>query len=75
MGSEGTDLLGVTLRDARESAELSYREVHAMTGLALSHLQRLERGEVTRPAPETLRRLASALGVSYEGLLHAAGYL
>lgn len=67
--------LGRVLRSARLARELSFREVCSSTGLALSHLQRLERGEVGRPEPATLRRLAGVYGVPYESLMAAAGYL
>jgi transcriptional regulator with XRE-family HTH domain len=67
--------LGHRLRAAREARELSYRDLREATGLALSHLQRLERGVVAEPAPSTLRALSRALGVSYEELMAAAGYL
>lgn len=67
--------LGLRLRRARVARELSYRELRDLTGLALSHLQRLERGEVGEPSPSTLRRLSVALGVPYEELLREAGVL
>lgn len=63
------------LREARLAAGLSFRDLRALSGLALSHLQRLERGEVASPSPETLRRLAGGLGVRYDVLLRAAGWL
>lgn len=75
----GASRLSLTLASrlaaAREARGLSFRQLRDETGLALSHLQRLERGDVARPAPETLRKLADALAVEYTELLHAAGYL
>lgn len=74
--------VGQRIRRAREGAELSYREVRAVTGLALSHLQRLERGQVAEPSPRVLWALASALTGApgerralYLGLMEAAGYV
>lgn len=67
--------LGRTVREAREARELSYRQLREQTGLALSHLQRLERGEVKEPSPPVLRKLAAALEIPYEQLMAAAGYL
>lgn len=67
--------LGGVLRSARLARELSFREAAEAAGLAVSHLQRLERGEVRRPGVDVLRRLAGAYGVAYEELLVAAGYL
>lgn len=67
--------LGQRVRAAREERGLSYRDVRDETGLALSHLQRLERGQVSEPSPHVLRKLARALELPYEGLLHDVGYL
>lgn len=75
MGSEDTDGLARVLTWARRERGLSFRQLREETGLALSHLQRLERGEVAAPSPETLRRLGVALAIPYEELLRAAGYL
>ncbi len=67
--------LGRRLRSERLRRELSFRELQAASGLALSHLQRLERGVVREPSPSTLRVLADALGVDYAELMREAGYL
>lgn len=67
--------LGARLRASREAAGLSYRDARAATGLALGHLQRLERGEVRSPTPATLRRMADAYGVSHVELMRLAGHL
>lgn len=71
----GSVELGQTIRRARVAGELSYGDVREATGLAKSHLQRLERGEVAKPSPDVLRRLAQGLGVDYSTLMRAAGYL
>ncbi len=67
--------LGRRIRSERVERGLSFRDVRGLTGLALSHLQRLERGQVAEPSPETLRRLSGALGVPYSELMREAGYL
>lgn len=67
--------LGRHLRRARVAAGLSYRGLHDSSGLAVSHLQRLERGTIRRPDPAVLRRLAEALGLDHAALMRAAGYL
>lgn len=66
---------GQELRRARDERGLSYRDLKDETGLALSHLQRLERGQVSEPSPHVLRKLARALELDYEGLLRRVGYL
>lgn len=75
MRSEEQISLALTLEDARRARGLSFRQLREETGLALSHLQRLEHGVVAAPSPETLRKLGVALAVPYEELLRAAGYL
>jgi ribosome-binding protein aMBF1 (putative translation factor) len=72
--AEGQRELGRVLRAAREGSDLSYRDLREKTGLSLSHLQRLERGEVSEPGPTTLRRLAEALSLDYGYLMTLAGY-
>lgn len=67
--------LGGALRRARVAGELSVRDAASSAGLARSHYQRLEGGEVAEPSAAVLRRLAGALGVRYEELMRAAGYL
>lgn len=67
--------LAEMLRAARASREMSFRDVREATGLSLSHLQRLERGEVAEPSPAVLRKLGEALGLGYDDLMREAGYL
>lgn len=67
--------LGLRLRRAREARDLSFRDLRDKSGLALSHLQRLERGVVSSPEPATLRKLAVALDVPYVELMRLAGHL
>lgn len=67
---------GQRIRAARDAAGLSYGDVHGETGLAKSHLQRLERGQVDEPSPHVLWRLARGVpALSYEGLMRDCGYL
>ncbi len=73
--------LSRTISSARDARGLSLRELRAATvcdrypeGLAVSYLQRLERGRVDEPSPHALRAVASALGVGYPVLLRQAGY-
>lgn len=50
------------------------RELEAKSGVHRSIVSRLERGEASTPLPETLIRLAEALGADASELLTAAGY-
>ncbi|HEY3435111.1 MAG TPA: helix-turn-helix domain-containing protein [Solirubrobacterales bacterium] len=73
--------LSSTIRAAREARSLSLRDLRAATagerypdGLAVSYLQRLERGRVEEPSPHALRAIARPLGVAYATLMRQAGY-
>lgn len=67
--SQETDAgsLARRLREAREEAGLSQREVARQLGIAPSTVSRWERGEA-RPRSDALPRLAEVLGVSVEWL-------
>jgi HTH-type transcriptional regulator, competence development regulator len=70
--------LARTIRDARANSGdegVSLRGLRAQTGLAISYLSRLERGQVRHPSPDALRRVAAALDLPYTRLMREAGYL
>jgi transcriptional regulator with XRE-family HTH domain len=58
----------------RQQAGLSIRSLAAKSGVDPANISRLERGEATEPRPESLTRLAEALGVDPADLFVAAGY-
>src|SRR5688572_28335904 len=55
---------GERLRLHREAAGFSQEELAERAGLSANAISALERGERKRPYPDTLRRLAEALGLS-----------
>jgi predicted ATPase/transcriptional regulator with XRE-family HTH domain len=55
---------GERLRHYREAAGYSQEELAERAGLSANAISALERGERKRPYPDTLRRLADALGLS-----------
>jgi transcriptional regulator with XRE-family HTH domain len=55
---------GVKLREVRLDRGLSQEELHEMTGVSRDTISRMETGDRPNPHPRTLRRLASALGVT-----------
>lgn len=61
--------LAAYLRQAREQAGCSIRELAKRVGVHHSYLARLESGETANPAPELLERLADELGVDSTELL------
>jgi transcriptional regulator with XRE-family HTH domain len=66
--------LGAMLRDARTAHSLSLHEVAERAGCSSGYVHKLEMDRVRTPSPRVLARLAEALGLAYEGLMHAAGY-
>lgn len=74
MNSSAT-ALGRTLRQARKAKKLTAYEVAERTGIVhRATVQRIEYGEITRPRPETLQRLAEVLDLNLDDLLALAGY-
>lgn len=67
-----TKELGDALRNLREAAGLNLYQLHKRTGIARSHLYRLEAGEIAEPRPEMLNQLASEFGVEPEELYELA---
>ena len=77
MGSPWTpqlDALGGYLREQRRQANLSLRELAALTQLSNAYLSQLERGR-HEPSVRVLRSLSSALDVSLATLLARVGLL
>ncbi|HEX4063935.1 MAG TPA: tetratricopeptide repeat protein [Streptosporangiaceae bacterium] len=62
----GVAAFGIRLRDSRESAGLSQRELATRSGLSVRAIGNLERGATTRPHPDSVHRLADALGLRGE---------
>jgi transcriptional regulator with XRE-family HTH domain len=63
----------VPLRAWRRVRLLSMRDLASLSGVALSTIARIEAGHPVRPS--TLRKLATALGVSGEELLAGPGMI
>jgi transcriptional regulator with XRE-family HTH domain len=66
--------LGSVLKDAREQANLSLREVEKRTGIRNAHLSQVETGVIARPEMAMLWDLAALYGLDYTDLLSRAGY-
>ena len=69
-GAEGLDVhnypesFGERLRRLRETAGFSQETLAERAGLSTNAISTLERGERKRPYPDTIRRIADALGLS-----------
>lgn len=66
------DALGEYIREQRRQANLSLRELAALTQVSNAYLSQLERG-LHEPSVRVLRSLSAALDVSVEQLLTQAG--
>lgn len=60
---------GMALRRKRTEHKLSQEKLADLAGMGRSHLNRIETGEIYRPEPETIDKLADALGITSEELL------
>jgi len=66
--------LGATIRQARERAGLSLRQLAAMTGIPRMTLHHLELDEIDRPNPKLLHTLAERLELNSDDLFAFVGY-
>ena len=66
---------GKTIKRLREDKRLTKGELAAATGCVASTLSHWESGSRKHPDPNLLEKMAPHLGVSYEYLLEAAGYM
>ncbi len=66
--------LGEYLREQRDAAGLSLRQLAEQTGVSNPYLSQIERG-LRRPSAEVLQQLAKALRISAEQLYVQAGIL
>ena len=66
--------LGQLIRQARERAGLSLRNLEAITGISRTMLHRLELDQVYDPSADTLLRLADALELNSDDLFILMGH-
>lgn len=76
--SEGLDTrlaeLGAFIREQREAAQQSIRDLSRLAGVSNPYLSQIERG-LRRPSAEILQQIAKALRISAETLYVRAGIL
>ena len=63
---------GTRLRELRESAGLTQKELGERVGMAYQNVARLERGD-SNPSWERVVELAAALGTTPDAFLHESG--
>lgn len=66
--------LGNYIRDQRNSAQISLRQLARLAGVSNPYLSQIERG-LRRPSAEILQQIAKALRISAEALYVQAGML
>ena len=74
LGPLGGNSLGDYLREQRQAAKLSLRQLAELAGVSNPYLSQIERG-LKNPSPEILQQLAKGLEVSAESLYVRAGIL
>ena len=74
LGPLGGNNLGDYLREQRQSAKLSLRQLSELAGISNPYLSQIERG-LKKPSAEILQQLAKGLEVSAESLYVRAGIL
>jgi transcriptional regulator with XRE-family HTH domain len=74
LGPLSGNSLGDYLREQRQSARLSLRQLSELAGISNPYLSQIERG-LKKPSAEILQQLAKGLEVSSESLYVRAGIL
>lgn len=65
---------GRFIKNLRDQAGLTLRQLERSSGVSNSYLSQLENGKKGFPSPDILEKLASPLKVSYTELMDKAGY-
>ena len=72
--AESGNLLGAFIRTQRQMANLSLRQLAAMTEISNPYLSQIERG-LSEPSARVLKSIAEALNLSAEALFAQAGLM
>jgi transcriptional regulator with XRE-family HTH domain len=72
--AKSSNLLGAFIRAQRQMANLSLRELSAMTEVSNPYLSQIERG-LSEPSARVLNAIAQALNLSAEALFAQAGLI
>ena len=67
--------LGTYIKEKRTEKGLSIRRLAELADISHTEVKRIEDGLRKQTSPQVLRSIASALGVPYEDLMAAAGYI
>src|ERR1700747_3905944 len=72
--ADSDNLLGAFIRAQRQMANLSLRELSAMTAVSNPYLSQIERG-LSEPSARVLKSIADALNLSAEAMYAQAGLM
>jgi transcriptional regulator with XRE-family HTH domain len=72
--AKSSNLLGAFIRAQRQMANLSLRELSAMTEVSNPYLSQVERG-LSEPSARVLKSIAQSLNLSAEALFAQAGFM
>lgn len=67
--------LSQLVKQAREARSMTQAQVDDSVGMSIGYTGMVESGRITRPRPETLRKLEHVLGIPREDMLVATGEL
>jgi len=67
--------IGIFINEHRTKKRLSRRKLAEMANMSHTEIHRLESGERKNPSPPILKAIANALGVTYDEIMKAAGYM
>lgn len=65
--------VGELIKEARESKDLSMRQLAKLAHVSHSDISRIESGEREIPNPKILRKISKYIGINYNDLMYAAG--
>ena len=74
MTQDEANRLGEYIRDLRQKAGMTLRDLAALAEIDLANLHRIETGKIKEPSPRSLQRLSRHLDCDYEDLVAVAGY-
>lgn len=66
---------GLYLKHMREQKKWSINQLADAAGISTSQISRIENGKRGVPKPQTIEKIAGALGISYAEMMDHAGYL
>ncbi|WP_046213130.1 helix-turn-helix domain-containing protein [Paenibacillus wulumuqiensis] len=66
---------GSYLKQIREQKNWSINQLADLAGISTSQISRIENGKRGVPKPQTIEKIARALGVPYAEMMDRAGYL